>query len=344
MRRSPHATAALLALAAACGGAVSVGDDPTDAGPSLDASLDGTTVDGQSADGTTRPDGGADARLDARPDARPDADADAGPDPVLVKFAVVGDYGNGSGREQLVASLIMTWAPEFIVTTGDNDYGVTEHHYDEYVGQYYHSFIAPYAGAYGAGAVTNAFFPAIGNHDWNIDNGAAYFDFFELPGNERYFELDKGPVHFTFLDSDTREPDGVSPTSVQGVWAQAALTASTAPFQFVVFHHPRYTSGGATAWMDWPFKTWGANVVLTGHVHNYERLRAANLQYFVVGQGGVGTSAFGTPLAQSQVRYNTRDGAQLVEVGKKHARFRYYDVVGTLIDDITIDPAGNPIP
>jgi tartrate-resistant acid phosphatase type 5 len=359
MRPVHVTTAALIVLAAACGGLDAVGDREPDSGAS-DASTDATVT----ADGTTSlPETGADAGADARIDAADagdaadaadaadasdaaDAEVEAGPpDPVLVTFAVVGDYGNGSGREMLVANLIASWAPAFVVTTGDNDYATVTHAYDDDVGQFYHSFIAPYAGAYGAGAAENAFFPAIGNHDWDLDDGAAYLDFFELPGNERYFELDKGPVHFVFLDSDTREPDGTTPASTQGAWAQAAIAASAAPFQFVVFHHPAYTSGSRTPGMDWPFKAWGADTVFTGHVHNYERLRsAAGLQYFVNGQGGVTTHAFGAIHPSSELRYNAKDGAQLVEVGLTHARFRYYDVDGTLQDDVTLDPSGNRIP
>jgi len=353
--RLVRGSVALLALAAACGGLASIDELPPEAGapdatapPPTDAppgALDAPAPPLDAPAESDAPlDAGADADADAGLDASADADADAvdaAPDPVLVRFAVVGDYGNGSGRELLVANLIASWAPEFIVTTGDNDYA-SPHAYDDTVGKFYHSFIAPYAGAYGAGAQPTRFFPAIGNHDWDGDNGAAYFDFFELPGNERYFELDKGPVHFVFLDSDTaREVDGTSPGSTQGLWAQAALSASAAPFQFVVFHHPAYTSGGRTAEMDWPYKAWGADVVLTGHVHNYERLRsAAGLQYFVNGQGGVSTSSFGPIHPSSQLRFNAKDGAQLVEVGNARARFRYYDVDGTLQDDITLDATG----
>lgn len=351
-----HVAVVLLASGAACGGIAASGDDSP-----LEAGLpDATSEAGRDDASTVRSDaseaGDASPKSDAQSDAEAgvdaadagdDADAaiDAGPDPVLVKFAVVGDYGNGSGRELLVSQLIASWSPELIVTVGDNDYASASHHYDDDVGQFYHSFIAPYSGAYGAGAVENAFFPAIGNHDWDVDDGQSYFDFFELPGNERYFELDKGPVHFVFLDSDTREPDGTTPASVQGAWAQAAIAASASPFQFVVFHHPAYTSGGRTPGMDWPFKTWGANAVLTGHVHNYERLRSpGGLQYFVVGQGGVSTAGFGPIHPSSELRYNAKDGAQLVEVGMAHARFRYYDVDGTLQDDVAIDPSGNRIP
>lgn len=342
--------AALSALGAACGGFEGAGTAEAEAG-ARDAASDATVngdgtmpADGASdasdaseATDSAGADGARDAAADGAQDAGLDAEPDAAPDPVLLRFAVVGDYGNGSNRELLVANLITTFAPDLVVTTGDNDYGTAAHAYDDTVGQFYHSFLAPYAGAYGAGAVDNAFFPAIGNHDWDVDDGVAYFDFFTLPGNERYFELDRGPAHFVFLDSDPREPDGTTPASTQGAWAQAALAASAAPFQFVIFHHPAYTSGGRTPGMDWPFAAWGASAVFTGHVHNYERLRSpAGLPYFVVGQGGVSTSGFGPIHPSSELRYNAKDGAQLVEVGMKHARLRYFDVDGTVQDDVTI--------
>ncbi|CAN5914763.1 hypothetical protein BH11MYX4_BH11MYX4_54200 [soil metagenome] len=344
-----YPAAVLLVLLGACGGLTASSDAGPPDGGLEDGGVDGgaeATADA-SRDAPATPDAGdaaaGDAARDAAADASLDAKADAAVDPVLVKLAVIGDYGNGSARELAVANLIMSWAPELIITVGDNDYGIP-HRYDDWTGQFFHSFIAPYAGAYGAGAAENAFFPVLGNHDWDGDDGAQFFDFFTLPGNERYYELDRGPLHLVFIDSDPREPDGTDPVSTQGMWAQAALAASAAPFKFVVFHHPAYTSGGATPGMDWPFKAWGANAVLTGHVHNYERLRSPDgLDYFVVGQGGVSTSPYGAIHPASRVRYNVKDGAQLVEIGAAHARFRYYDVSGTLVDELTIDPAGLPI-
>ena len=38
--------------------------------------------------------------------------------------------------------------------------------------------------------------------------------------------------------------------------------------------------------MQWPFQAWGADAVLAGHVHNYERLDKNGLPYFVNGSGG----------------------------------------------------------
>ena len=310
---------------------------PTDATVPSDGSpapFDASTLDAV-AD-SLGPDGAADAKLDASPDAGTGG----------LNFAVVGDFGDGSLREAAVAQRISSWRPDLVVTTGDNNYGAANavDSYDPNVGQFYHAFIAPYTGVYGAGATTNKFFPAIGNHDWDIGGGAPYFAFFTLPGNERYFEVARGPVRFIFLDSDAREPDGRTPGSVQGAWAEGRMAAAPEPFVFVVFHHPAYTSGGREPVMLWPFKAWGVKAVFTGHVHNYERLTDMGLTYFVNGQGGHATSGFGAIHPASQLRYNAQDGAQLVTVSATKATFRYFGVDGTLVDAYAIDAAGQSVP
>lgn len=343
------------ALMVACGALGDV-DGVADAGEMADGTSlgsDGASDrvavdgDGQAQDAST-----ADTAAEANSDAPDGAAEEGGPNDAGdaaardVTFAVVGDFGSGSAREAAVAAMIASWAPDFVVTTGDNNYGTAAElgSYDPNVGQFYHPFIAPYTGVYGAPAAQNAFFPAIGNHDWDIGGGAPYFDFFTLPGNERYYELARGSARFVFLDSDTREPDGRTPGSVQGAWAEARMALATEPFVFVVFHHPAYTSGGREPAMLWPFKAWGADAVLTGHVHNYERLTDVGLTYFVNGQGGHSTHAFGAIHPASQFRYNAQDGAQLVTVSATKATFRYYGVDGTLVDIYAMDASGQPVP
>ena len=84
----------------------------------------------------------------------------------------------------------------------------------------------------------------------------------------------RGPVHFFALDSDENEPDGVGSSSVQAAWLKRGLAGSTSNWNIVYFHHAPYSSGmhGSTTWMQWPFAAWGAQAVLTGHDHTYERL------------------------------------------------------------------------
>jgi hypothetical protein len=70
-----------------------------------------------------------------------------------------------AGRD--VASQVKGWKPDFILTVGDNNYpkGAAST-IDRNIGQYYHDFIYPCRGRYGAGAAINRFFPTLGNHRW----------------------------------------------------------------------------------------------------------------------------------------------------------------------------------
>lgn len=61
------------------------------------------------------------------------------------RFAVIGDYGSGRPQEQDVANLVKSWNPDFIITTGDNNYPNGEAStIDPNIGQFYHDFIYPY--------------------------------------------------------------------------------------------------------------------------------------------------------------------------------------------------------
>src|SRR5665647_1232416 len=110
-------------------------------------------------------------------------------------FAIIGDYGMDNDSEAAVANLVKSWNPAYIVTVGD-DY---------------------YATAGGAGTAkydeaTDAYFPAMGNHDYT-DAGPSpdtYLTYFDLPGkgfintsgNERFYDFVQGPIHFFMIDSD----------------------------------------------------------------------------------------------------------------------------------------------
>ncbi len=112
----------------------------------------------------------------------------------------------------------------------------------------------------------------------------------------------------------------------QRTWLQAVLGTSTATFKIVFFHHPPFSSAQhdeLADWMvalslpclvlscldlscgvllelvlfcfrqDWPFKEWGATMVINGHQHAYERIERPSTQldghsftYVVNGLGG----------------------------------------------------------
>lgn len=265
------------------------------------------------------------------------------PSPAAVRIAVIGDYGDGSRAAADVATLVKSWRPDIIVTTGDNNYpdGAAET-MDGNVGRFYHEFIAPYVGQHGAGADVNHFFPTLGNHDWNARKGRGmppqpYLDYFTLPegpGQERYYDVVWGPVHIFAVDSDYREPDGSETGTAQWRWLRERLTASTAPWKLVVLHEPPYSSGrhGSAKRLRWPFREWGATAVLSGHDHTYERILVDGLPYFVNGLGGSSRYRFLLPVTGSEVRYNADSGAMLIEAGPADITFRFITQRGEEID------------
>jgi hypothetical protein len=262
-----------------------------------------------------------------------------------ITFAVIGDFGSGNANEQDVANLVKSWGPEFIITVGDNNYPDGEAAtIDANVGKYYQEFIHPYKGTFGAGATTNRFWPSVGNRDYENQTGAPlqpYLDYFTLPGNERYYDFVRGPVHFFVVNSDTREPDGVESTSVQAQWLRGRLAASTAPWKIVYFHHPPFSSRTSWTKLQWPFKEWGAHAVLSGHAHIYERVLRDGLPYFTNGLGGESLGSFSTAIEGSIVRFGSDYGAMRVTASDARVTFEFVTRRGVVIDTYSIDRNAN---
>jgi hypothetical protein len=261
--------------------------------------------------------------------------------PTPLVFAMIGDFGQAGQPEADVAALVHSWQPEFIITTGDNNYpsGAAET-IDENIGQYYADYIYPYTGSYEVTStiMTNRFFPSLGNHDYQTDDAQPYLDYFTLPGNERYYEILWEPVHVFAVNSNWQEPDGFRADSAQADWLQDALASSQAPWKVVTMHTPPYSSGrhGSYLPLHWPYDDWGATAVLAGHDHVYERLLVDGFPYFVNGLGGFpAIYNFEEILPESQVRYNDDYGAMRVRATAEEITFEFITRTGELIDSYT---------
>jgi len=261
----------------------------------------------------------------------------------LAKFAAIGDYGKSGANELAVADFVKSWNPEFIITLGNNNYeNGDQSTIDDNIGQYYSDFIHPYTGIYGAGDTANRFYPSLGNRDWFSPGAQPYLNYFALPGNERYYDFVKGNVHFFAIDSDVNEPDGIDSNSVQAQWLKNELAESSEKWNIVYFNHPPYTSGsssGSELLMRWPFKTWGATAVLSGHEHVYERLYVDGLPYFVNGLGGESIHSFDSTVFGSQLRYNGNYGAMIILAYDDSLSMRFYNITGNKIDHHKILPS-----
>jgi hypothetical protein len=258
-----------------------------------------------------------------------------------VRFAVIGDFGADTPAEAAVATLVKSWKPDFVITTGDNNYlegpGAS---LDQSIGKFYAEFIGNYHGKFGPGSAVNRFWPSPGNHDWHTDAGLApYIDYFTLPGNERYYDVTIGLVHLLALDSDPHEPDGTNATSTQAKFVKEHLASSTACYDLVYFHHPPYSTGkhGSSLEMRWPFKEWGAEAVLSGHDHTYERFDVGGLPYFVIGISGASKYEFASPpLPETRFRYNESYGAMLVTAAPSAITYEFFTTDGVKRDAITV--------
>jgi hypothetical protein len=264
-------------------------------------------------------------------------------------LAVVGDFSadDGSGPVQGVSNLVKSWSPSDVITVGDNNYpdGAAST-IDSNIGQWYQQYISPYKGTYGPGSADgqNHFWPALGNHDWNTGTVKPYTDYFTLPNNERYYAKQVGNVGIFVVDSDSHEPDGTSATSTQANWIKNAMLASTAKWKLVFFHHPAYSSGGigTTSYMQWPFKSWGATAVFSGHDHDYERLSENGLTYFVNGLGGETIVGFASPIPGSIVRFDGDYGAMRLDATDSDITFQFITQTGKVIDRYTIADSTTP--
>jgi 3',5'-cyclic AMP phosphodiesterase CpdA len=138
-----------------------------------------------------------------------------------------------------------------------------------------------------------------GNHDWEVSSGAPFFAYFGSaagPAGVGYFSTTLGAWHVIVLNSNV----AAGPGSAQYEWLKADLQSSPAPCTVALWHHPLFSSGQngnspqmRDAWR--LLQSAGADIVLNGHDHDYERyalqdadgrLDPRGIREFVVGTGG----------------------------------------------------------
>ena len=163
--------------------------------------------------------------------------------------------------------------------------------------------------------------PAPGNHDYRTADAAAYFDYFGKAAGERgkgYYSYDLGAWHLVVLNSNCEDVGGCGRGSPQLRWLLADLQLHPARCTLAYWHAPRFSSGAehgndlATTHFWEALYAAGAEVVLGGHDHDYERFAPQDptgaadpvhgIREFVVGTGGASLRPFGSPIANSEAR------------------------------------------
>ena len=160
--------------------------------------------------------------------------------------------------------------------------------------------------------------PTLGNHEYEGGNaGGPYFAYFGAnagPPGLGYYSFDLGSSwHAIALNSNIQ----MSETSAQGQWLKSDLATSQTRCTIAYWHHPLFTSGpnGSQTFMRdfWRILyNAGADIVLSGHDHLYERFAPQDfdgrpdaqrgIRQFTVGTGGAALYDFVTRAANSEAR------------------------------------------
>ena len=202
------------------------------------------------------------------------------------------------------------------------------------------------------GSMGPRFRPGLGNHEYYTDNAESYWDYFGDWSGTRglgWYAYDAGPHwRVIVLNSNCSKVGGCGAASRQGRWLAGALERAGDRHVLAYFHHPRFSSGEhgsnvavAPFWQ--ALYRGGADVVLNGHDHMYERFAPQNpqgewrrygIQQFTVGTGGYKNYPYGgPPLPRTAARQNTTFGLLALRLRPGGYSWRFLAADGDYTDE-----------
>jgi acid phosphatase type 7 len=193
--------------------------------------------------------------------------------------------------------------------------------------------------------------PAPGNREYYTGGAAGYFQYFGAAAGAGYYRLQLGAWQLYSLDSNL---SGAA-WDAQLAWLKSELARHPAACTLAYWHHPLYSSGGhgsigaMRALWEVLYQA-GAEIVLSGHDHHYERFapqdgagrldRARGMRQFVVGTGGAFATPLLWPLAHSEARDSNRIGVLRLALGE--GRYRWEFLAAARYDGAEDSPGATP--
>ena len=284
-----------------------------------------------------------------RPSDPPNPAAAIAADPVVV---AAGDLVCGTGtpagtacKHAATAALVSPLAPAAVLLLGDIQYETaTLADFNTYFG--------PTWGAHKA--IT---WPAAGDHEYQSGSPSGYFDYFNGVGvqngragdrSKGYYSFDVGAWHLIAINSNCGSIGGCGIGSPQEQWLRADLAANPRACTLAYWHHPRFSSGshGNNSSMQAIWQALydnGADLVLAGHDHDYERFgpqtaagvldNSRGLRSFVVGTGGKEKGSFGAIRANSELRSNSSFGLLKLSLHAASYDWQFVPIAGDTLAD-----------
>jgi len=182
--------------------------------------------------------------------------------------------------------------------------------------------------------------PTLGNHDLKADRGRSYYAYFgdnAGPEGRGYYSYDLGSWHIISLNSE----DDARAKSPQGRWLQEDLKATPGDCILAYWHSPFFSSGphGSERRVRDLWRLLyeaGADIVISGHDHDYERFAPQNpkgkadpergIRQFVVGTGGAGVYEFRSTASNSEIRDNSTYGVLKLTLGPGRYRWEFIPI------------------
>ena len=192
--------------------------------------------------------------------------------------------------------------------------------------------------------------PSVGNHEYLTSGASGYFNYFGAAAGDPkkgYYSYDRGDWHVIVLNSNCSQVPCAA-GSAQDTWLRADLAAHPNKCTLAYFHAPLYSSGqhgnstSVRPFWEALYKA-NADVVLSGHDHNYERFAPQNpygafdsargIREFVVGTGGTYLRPFGTIKPNSVSRNATTHGVLKLTLNSGGYAWKFVPVAGKTFTD-----------
>jgi hypothetical protein len=259
-------------------------------------------------------------------------------DPVLVG---AGDIAQCAGADDEATAALLDGIDGTIMTLGDAAYD--------------NGSLADYVNCFGPswGRHKARIRPALSDHDYVTPGAAGYFDYFGAAAGPRgagYYSYDLGAWHVVVLNSNCAQlPGGCGADSTQVRWLRQDLASSPLACTVAYWHSPRWSSGtkhGSDILVA-PFwdalYDYGAELVLHGNEHNYERFapqtpagaldESFGIREIVSGTGGRGHYSLSNVRPNSQVRNTTAFGVTKLTLHPDSYDWRFVSVAGQTFTD-----------
>jgi predicted MPP superfamily phosphohydrolase len=260
----------------------------------------------------------------------------------LVRIAFLGDSGDGTEAILRIGEYLagdhIEKGLDAVVLLGDNIYNIPD---DGWEARYEQTITAPFKPLFEANV---PFYSVLGNHDFDNENvlNKMLADPRLNMNGERYFKVDlagAGGIALLMVDAELAAVD-----TFQTYWLERRLEESQENWKLVICHKPAMSEHGGNPFVAAMLRTarldaHGANLVMSGDDHNYQRhqLMPGVLQIVNGGASDKNEIKHNTDY-RSIASYDERESFIIGEFGRDSATLRVINDLGAVVDSFTINP------